>query len=76
LKEEMPMENMKQKVSDFAHNVAVIVLTIMFTFGNTVVPANALIVKPKLNTEQQNEKRWKSSAILYTSLLISSLTKS
>ena len=50
------MENMKQKISDFAHNVAVIVLIIMFTFGNTVVPAQALIVTPQLNTEQQNEK--------------------
>jgi len=50
------MENMKQKLSDFAHNVAVIALTIMFTFGNSVVPANALIVTPQLNTEQQNEK--------------------
>lgn len=48
------MENIKQKVSDFAHNVSVIALVIMFTFGNTSVPANALTVKPEpqLNTVQ------------------------
>ena len=60
------MENMKQKISDFAHNVAVIVLITMFTFGNTF-PANALKVEPKTQIQLNKETLDKFSNTVYKS---------
>ena len=58
------MENMKQKISDFAHNVAVIVLITLFTFGNTI-PANALKVEPKTQIQLNKETLDKFSNTVY-----------
>ena len=60
------MENMKQKISDFAHNVAVIALITMFTFGNTL-PANALKVEPKTQIQLNKETLDKFSNTVYKS---------
>jgi len=51
LEEEMPMEKIKQQVSDLAHNIVTIVMITLFLFP--VQPASALIVKPLVKTEAQ-----------------------
>lgn len=60
------MENMKQKLSDFAHNVAVIVMITLFTFGNTI-PASALKVEPKTQIQLNKETLDKFSNTVYKS---------
>jgi hypothetical protein len=47
----MPMEKIKQQVSDLAHNVVTIVMITLFMFP--VQPAEALVVKPLVKTEAQ-----------------------
>jgi hypothetical protein len=52
--EEMPMENIKEKVSDLIHHYTAIGILVLFLFsGNeTILPsANALVVKPTITTE-------------------------
>jgi hypothetical protein len=59
LKEEMPMENIKQKLSDVAHSWTVIGMITLFLFGvqpETMTPAKALVVKPETKTEAQLKK--------------------
>jgi hypothetical protein len=56
----MPMENIKQKLSDVAHHWTVIVMITLFLFGNnTVVPimpeSQALVVKPKTEVQLKKE---------------------
>jgi hypothetical protein len=47
----MPMEKIKQQVSDLAHNLVTIVMITLFLFP--VQPANALTVQPLVKTEAQ-----------------------
>jgi hypothetical protein len=47
----MPMENIKQQVSDLAHNLVTIVMITLFMFP--VQPTQALVVKPLVKTEAQ-----------------------
>jgi len=47
----MPMEKIKQQVSDLAHNLVTIVMITLFMFP--VQPVNALEVKPLVKTEAQ-----------------------
>jgi hypothetical protein len=47
----MPMEKIKQQVSDLAHNLVTIVMVTLFLFP--VQPANALTVQPLVKTEAQ-----------------------
>jgi hypothetical protein len=47
----MPMENIKQQLSDVVHNMVTIVMITLFLFP--VQPANALTVKPLVKTEAQ-----------------------
>jgi len=47
----MPMEKIKQQVSDLAHNMVTIVMITLFMFP--VQPVNALEVKPLVKTEAQ-----------------------
>jgi len=59
LKEEMPMENIKQKLSDVAHSWTVIGMITLFLFGvqpDTMPVARALVVKPETKTEAQLKK--------------------
>jgi hypothetical protein len=60
LKEEMPMENIKQKLSDVAHSWTVIGMITLFLFGVQPQPmttAEALTVKPEMTkTEAQLKK--------------------
>jgi hypothetical protein len=47
----MPMEKIKQQVSDLAHNIVTIVMITLFLFP--VQPVNALNVQPLVKTEAQ-----------------------
>jgi hypothetical protein len=47
----MPMEKIKQQVSDLVHNWSAIAIAVLFMFS--VQPANALVVKPLVKTEAQ-----------------------
>jgi len=49
----MPMEKIKQQVSDLAHNVVTIVMITLFMFPVQPVQALALEVKPLVKTEAQ-----------------------
>jgi hypothetical protein len=63
----MPMENIKQKLSDFAHSTTVIVMITLFLFtNNTVLPAQALTVKPKTEVQLKKETLEKYSNTVYT----------
>jgi hypothetical protein len=54
----MPMENIKQKLSDFVHSSTVIVMITLFLFtNNTVIPAQALKVEIPAQTEIQLKKK-------------------
>jgi hypothetical protein len=54
----MPMENIKQKLSDFVHSSTVIVMITLFLFtNNTVVAAQALKVEIPAQTEIQLKKQ-------------------
>jgi hypothetical protein len=46
----MPMENIKQQLSDLVRDWMIIAVIMLFTFGNT---ANALTVEPLVKTEAQ-----------------------
>ena len=60
------MENIKQKLSDFVHSTTVIVMITLFLFtNNTVVPANALLVKPKTEVQLKKETLEKYSNTVY-----------
>jgi len=62
----MPMENIKQKLSDFAHSTTVIVMITLFLFtNNTLMPAQALIVKPKTEVQLKQETLEKYSNTVY-----------
>ena len=51
------MENIKQRISDVIHHWTAIAMITLFLFSNnTVIPANALIVKPETKTETQLNK--------------------
>ena len=53
----MPMENIKQQFSDLIHHWTAIAMITLFLFtNNTVIPANALIVRPDTKTEAQLKK--------------------
>jgi len=55
----MPMENIKQKLSDVAHSWTVIGMITLFLFGvqpDVMTPAEALVVKPETKTEAQLKK--------------------
>jgi len=52
----MPMENIKQKLSDVAHSWSAIGMITLFLFGvqpSPMTPAEALIVKPEISKAQQ-----------------------
>ena len=60
------MENIKQKLSDFAHSTTVIVMITLFLFtNNTVVPAQALKVEPKTEVQLKQETLEKYSNTVY-----------
>ncbi len=60
------MENIKQKLSDFAHSTTVVVMVTLFLFSNnTVAPAQALIVKPKTEVQLKKETLEKYSNTVY-----------
>jgi hypothetical protein len=66
----MPMENIKQKLSDVAHHWTVIVMITLFLFGNnTVVPvmpaSQAVVVKPKTEVQLKKETLVKYSNTVY-----------
>jgi hypothetical protein len=62
----MPMENIKQKLSDFAHSTTVIVMITLFLFtNNTMVPAQALKVQPKTEVQLKQETLEKYSNTVY-----------
>jgi len=62
----MPMENIKQKMSDFAHSITVIVMITLFLFtNNTVIPAQALKVQPKTEVQLKKETLEKYSNTVY-----------
>jgi len=66
----MPMENIKQKLSDVAHHWTVIVMITLFLFGNnTVVPvmpaSQAVVVKPKTEVQLKKETLEKYSNTVY-----------
>jgi len=53
----MPMENIKERISDVAHHWTAIAMITLFLFSNnSVIPANALIVRPDTKTEAQLKK--------------------
>ena len=53
----MPMENIKERLSDVAHHWTAIAMITLFLFtNNTAIPANALVVKPDTKTEAQLKK--------------------
>ena len=54
----MPMENIKERLSDVAHHWTAIAMITLFLFtNNSAIPkAEALIVKPDLKTEQKLKK--------------------
>ena len=60
------MENIKQKLSDFVHSTTAIVMITLFLFtNNTMVPANALLVKPKTEVQLKKETLEKYSNTVY-----------
>ena len=60
------MENIKQKLSDFAHSTTVIVMITLFLFtNNTVLPAQALKVEPKTEVQLKKETLEKYSNTVY-----------
>ena len=60
------MENIKQKMSDFAHSTTVIVMITLFLFtNNTVLPAQALKVQPKTEVQLKKETLEKYSNTVY-----------
>ena len=60
------MENIKQKLSDFAHSTTAIVMITLFLFtNNTVMPANALKVQPKTEVQLKKETLEKYSNTVY-----------
>jgi hypothetical protein len=62
----MPMENIKQKLSDFVHSSTVIVMITLFLFtNNTVIPAQALKVEPKTEIQLKTETLEKFSNTVY-----------
>jgi hypothetical protein len=62
----MPMENIKQKLSDFVHSTTAIVMVTLFLFSNnTVMPAQALTVKPKTEVQLKKETLEKYSNTVY-----------
>jgi hypothetical protein len=67
LKEEMPMENIKQGFSDVVHHWTAIAMITLFLFSaNPVVPqAQALIVKPKTEVQLKKETLEKYSNTVY-----------
>jgi len=67
LKEEMPMENIKESLSSVVHHWTAIAVTVMFLFSNTntVAPAQALIVKPKTEVQLKKETLVKYSNTVY-----------
>jgi len=62
----MPMENIKQRLSDFAHSTTVIVMITLFLFtNNTVIPAQALKVQPKTEVQLKQKTLEKYSNTVY-----------
>jgi hypothetical protein len=62
----MPMENIKQKLSDFVHSTTVVIMITLFLFSNnTIAPAQALIVKPKTEVQLKKETLEKYSNTVY-----------
>jgi hypothetical protein len=62
----MPMENIKQKLSDFVHSTTAIVMITLFLFSNnTVITAHALTVKPKTEVQLKKETLDKYSNTVY-----------
>ena len=60
------MENIKQKLSDFAHSTTVIVMITLFLFtNNTMLPAQALKVQPKTEVQLKQETLEKYSNTVY-----------
>ena len=60
------MENIKQRLSDFAHSTTVIVMITLFLFtNNTVIPAQALKVEPKTEVQLKKETLEKYSNTVY-----------
>jgi hypothetical protein len=60
------MENIKQKLSDFAHSTTVIVMITLFLFtNNTMLPAQALKVEPKTEVQLKKETLEKYSNTVY-----------
>ena len=60
------MENIKQKLSDFAHSTTIIVMITLFLFtNNTVIPAQALKVQPKTEVQLKKETLEKYSNTVY-----------
>ena len=60
------MENIKQKLSDFAHSTTVVVMITLFLFtNNTMVPAQALKVQPKTEVQLKQETLEKYSNTVY-----------
>jgi len=60
------MENIKQKLSDFVHNTTVIVMITLFLFtNNTMIPAQALTVKPKTDVQLKEKTLEKYSNTVY-----------
>ena len=60
------MENIKQRLSDFAHSTTVIVMITLFLFtNNTVIPAQALKVQPKTEVQLKQETLEKYSNTVY-----------
>ena len=60
------MENIKQKLSDFAHSTTVVVMITLFLFtNNTMLPAQALKVQPKTEVQLKQETLEKYSNTVY-----------
>ena len=63
------MENIKQKLSDFAHSTTVIVMITLFLFSNntviTIPKSEALIVQPKTEVQLKKETLEKYSNTVY-----------
>ena len=62
----MPMENIKQKLSDFVHSTTVVIMITLFLFSNNTMPVSqALIVKPKTEVQLKQETLEKYSNTVY-----------
>jgi hypothetical protein len=62
----MPMENIKQKLSDFVHSTTVVIMITLFLFSNNTMPVSqALIVKPKTEVQLKKETLEKYSNTVY-----------